>query len=438
MGEMMTKNSTGFSRRTALEGAVAITATAFAAPPSAQANFSQPDTPQSLAKDEPFWKKIAADFDINPDIINLENGYWGIMARPVLEKYIENTRVVNRNNSYYARRGYNEDYTAILRRIETELGAKEGEIALTRNATEALQGLINGYNKLKAGDAVMYSDLDYYSMVAAMDTLAARENCSVIKLDIPEPVDHQGLIDFYQRALADHPHVKLLLLTHIGHRTGLLIPVKEITKMARAMGVDVILDAAHSYGQMDIRIDDLGADFAGFNLHKWIGAPLGVGAMYIRHNRLTDISPNPSAADDEKDSIVGRMHTGTMNFAAILTIPDAFDYHIQVGRANKEARLRYLRNVWVSQARDIDGLSVLTGDDPRLHAGITSFRFNGKTSVADNKAIVEHLLKKHGIFTVHRDGVANGACVRVTPSIYNRAEDCTRLAGALRLIATTL
>jgi selenocysteine lyase/cysteine desulfurase len=434
----MSAEQNGLSRRTVLKNTLSIGAAASMAPLSAKARVGTQSAAQKLASDEQHWASIAADFDVRSDITNLENGYWGIMARPVLEKHVGYVRKVNRENSFYARRAYKQDFSAILRRVERELGAKEGEIVLTRNATEALQGLIGGYNRLKPNDAVMYADLDYYSMIAAMNTLAARENCSVVKLNIPEPVDHQGLLDFYQQALNDNPKVKLLLLTHIGHRTGLLIPVREITKMARAKGVDVIVDVAHSYGQMDIRVDDLGADFLGFNLHKWIGAPIGVGAMYIRKNRVEDISPNLSAADSEKAGIEGRVHTGTTNFAAVMAVPDAFDYHIQVGRANKEARLRYLRNLWVNAVSDIDNLDVLTGNDPRLHAGITSFRFKGITSVAGNKAIVERLVNDHRIFTTHRDGVAKGACVRVTPSIYNHKDDCLRLAEALHAIAKTL
>ena len=427
----MTKKTQDISRRSALKGAAILGTAAIMPAREAQAATA-------LAKDETHWATIAKDFDVNPDIINLENGYWGLMAKPVLETYIANTRAVNRDNSYYARRGYNEDFPAILRRIERELGARRGEIVLTRNATEALQGLINGYDRLKPGEAVMYTDLDYYSMVAAMDTLAARHNADVVRLNTPEPVDYDGLIEFYRAALADHPKVRLLLLTQIGHRTGLQIPVREITQMARAAGVDVIVDAAHSYGQLDVKIDDIGADFIGFNLHKWIGAPIGVGAMYIRENRLDTIAPNPSAENDEKDSIVGRVHTGTTNFAAIITLPAAFDYHARVGAGNKEARLRYLRDVWVDEVRDIQNLRVLTGNDPRLHGGITSFRFDGKTSVAENKAIVERLLKDHRIFTTHRDGVANGACVRITPSIYNSVDDVQRLATALRALSTQM
>ena len=406
----------------------------------ARSNPSPPPTdPIEVAQDEAFWAEITSEYDTPTDFLNLENGYWGFMSRPVLDRFKAHTERVNREGSQYARRSYKDDIAPVYARLAASLGVADDELVLTRGATEALQALILGYRGLKPGDAVMFADLDYHSIMATMASLAAREECDVVRLTIPEPVDRDGLIAFYRQALDENPKVRFLLLTHISHRTGLFVPIKEITELARARGVDVVVDAAHSWGQMDFKIADLGADFIGFNLHKWIGAPLGAGLMYLKRDRLDDIAPNPSAGDWEKDRISGRVHTGTLNFAAHLTIGDALGYHFdRIGAANKEARVRYLRNVWVDAARDIDNLEILTRDGPQNHAAITSFRFKGVTSVEGNIALVERLLEEDKIFTVHRDGVTNGACVRVTPSVFNRPNDCLALAAALRRIAATL
>jgi len=387
---------------------------------------------QELARDEAFWRPIAAQYDVTPDVVNFENGYWGLMAKPVMEAFFRNTEKVNRNNSWYARRDYYSDIQPIHARLADFLGAAADEIVFTRNATESLQALVGGYNRLKPGDAVMYSDLDYDSIQTAMDTKADWAGASVVRIKIPEPVTYDSLIDTYRQALTANPNVRLLLLTHISHRTGLMIPVREIVELARGFGVDCIVDAAHSWGQTDFRIEDLGADFVGFNLHKWIGAPIGAGLMYVRRDRLADISPNISERPEGEGAIFHRVHTGTTNFATFLTIKDALDFHELVGPARKAARVAYLRNLWAEEMRGDDRIEILTPSDPRLHAAITSFRFKGKTSVDDNKAIVNALVEKHGIFTIHRSDVARGACVRVTPALYNNADQCIQLVRALR------
>lgn len=424
------------TRRLVMKGAAAAAAsftseTACAASP---VNPSAELTAQFLASDEAFWRTIAAQYDVTPDVVNFENGYWGLMAKPVMEAFFRNTEKVNRNNSWYARRDYYADIQPIQNRLSEFLGAEPDEIVFTRGATEALQGLVGGYNRLKPGDAVMYSDLDYDSIQVAMDTLSERNAGTVVRITIPEPVTYDELVDTYRQALAANPKVRLLLLTHISHRTGLKIPVRDIVEMARGFGVDCIVDAAHSWGQTDFRMEDLGADFVGFNLHKWIGAPIGAGLMYIRRDRLADISPNISERPDGLGSIYNRVHTGTTNFATFLTINDALDFHELVGPKNKEARIAYLRNLWAEEMRGDERIEILTPDDPRLHAGITSFRIKGKTSAEDNKAIVSELVDKHRIFTVIRTGVANGACVRVTPALYNNADQCLQLVRALRSV----
>jgi isopenicillin-N epimerase len=209
--------------------------------------------------------------------------------------------------------------------------------------------------------------------------------------------------------------------------------VKEIVAMARARGVDAIVDAAHSFGQCDLTLDDIGADFVGMNLHKWLGAPVGAGAMYIKASRLDDI--DVMLASEGADRIESRIHTGTANFATFLTVPAALDFHDAVGAPHKAARVRYLRDRWVTAVRGARGIDVLTPDDADLVAAITSFRLGGQTGTKENQGIVEELLKRYGLFTVWRDGVARGDCVRVTPSLYNTPADLDRLADALREMA---
>lgn len=419
------------TRRMLLQGAAALAAPSFVgagAPAFARAS-------DASVEDEAYWRDVARAYDVKKDVINLENGYWGVMARPVAERYLENVKRVNHDNSFYARQSYGDDHRAVIAELAAALGAEEEEIALTRGATEALKGLIAGYNKLEPGDAVMYADLDYPEMITMMDWRATKSGCDVVKVSLPEPSTHDGLIAFYKKALEDNPSVKLLLLTHVSNRTGLAIPVKEIVAMARKKGVDCIVDAAHSWGQMDFSAGDIDADFVGYNLHKWIGAPIGVGMIYIRKGRLDDISPDPGAPEYDLSRVSGRIHTGTTDFAAVLTLPEALKFHRDVGPAAKAARFSYLRNLWVEETRGLPGLQILTPDDPRLHAGITSIRREGKTSPEDNIALSKRLLDEFNIFTVHRVGVAAGACVRVTPALYNTPEDSLALANALKAMS---
>lgn len=381
------------------------------------------------------WAAIAALYDRPRDIVHLEHGNWGAMARPVLAAYEAHTARINRETSYYSRREFGRDIEAVRQRVAAALGVTAGEIALTRGATEALQALIGGYNRLRAGDQVLTADLDYDSMITAMHWLKQRRGADLVRIDLPEPATYQGLIDTYEAALAAHPRVRLILLTQVSHRTGLVLPVREIVSMARARGVDAIVDSAHAWGQIDMRLTDLDADFVGLNLHKWIGAPLGVGALYIKRERIGDIDPFMGEEAGPQNDIRARVHSGTSNMAALLSAPDALDIHESIGPARKAARLKALRDHWVERLRGHPGIEMLTPADPRLYAGISSFRLSGRTSVAENAAIARTLLERDRVFTVHRAGPARGACVRVTPAVFTSMDEMERLTSALRSLA---
>jgi isopenicillin-N epimerase len=264
-----------------------------------------------------------------------------------------------------------------------------------------------------------------------MASLAARRGAQVVRIALPEPATKATLIQAYADALAANPRLKLMLLTHLSHRTGLVLPVREIAALARARGVDVIVDAAHSWGQLDFSPAELDCDFVGLNGHKWLGAPLGVGFLHIREGALARIDRDPANPAEGRDDIMARIHLGTYDFAASLTVPAALAFQQAIGAKRRAERLSALRNYWVARARRIPGLEILTPDDPALHGAITSFRVRGVTDSAANARIAARLLDRHGIFAVHRDGVARGACVRVTPSLFTSLEELDRLCAAL-------
>lgn len=392
-------------------------------------------SPATVAQDEAYWKEVAAQYLVIDDVTNLEAGFFGMMPNPVLEAFHRNVDRANRASSYFARREYPAISQEARVRTARALGVDTGEIAFSRNATEALQALIGQYNRVKAGDTVMYADLDYSSMQEAMNELAERRGAEVARLEFPEPASREAILAAYTAAFDAHPRTKLLLLTHANNKTGLLHPVRAIADLAKARGIDTIVDAAHSFGQVPLALPDFGSAFVGVNLHKWVGAPVGVGALYIRADALDRID-RAHGDEGSLDRIDSRIHTGTTNFAVLMTVPTALDFQEQIGVPRKSARLRYLRDAWVKPAREIPGVNVLTPDDPDLVGAITSFRLHGDGSRQRNQQIARTLTEEFGIFTVARSGLAKGDCVRVTPALYSTPADAARLVDALKVLAT--
>ena len=395
-----------------------------------------PYATDDVARDETFWDAVRALYPSSRSVINLENGYWGAMAEPVKAMFEHWTDRTNRETTLLIRAHWPQMLEQLRETVAGALGCERDEIVLTRGATEAMLALISGYNRLQPGDSVLYCDLDYPAMRYAMEWLRERRGVVPVSFAVPEPATRASVLDAYAQMLEPHPRTRLVLLTHLSHCTGLVMPVRELAALARSAGADVIVDAAHSWGQMDFDVASLDAPFVAFNLHKWIGAPLGCGALYIRRGSVSAIDTYFGDRDFGADDIRSRIHTGSPNFAAWLAIPAALQLHRRISARAKESRLRHLRHHWVRRAGELPGIEILTPDDDAMVAGITAFRVTGQTSSDANRAIAATLHERHGVYTVQRHGPRRGDVVRVTPAITTTEADLDRLLDGLRALDT--
>ena len=386
------------------------------------------------ARDEHFWHAIAQRYDVAPGPINLENGYFGRMTRGVAQDYQRQVDFINRSNSVHVRQRFDDTQSLEIRaHLADVLKVEPASIALTNRASDALQSLIRNYTGLQPGDQLLICDLEYHSVEYAMRWVAQQRGLEMIEITHAHPATYESLLNGYREAFAQHPRIKLMALTHVTHRTGLVMPVQAIIELAKEHGVDVILDGAHALGQIDFDLPGMGVAFAGFNLHKWIGAPLTLGFMYIDPQRLADIAPDMGSQHYPEPDIRNRAPYGTPNIPAWLSLPKVLQEHLDLGGSKaKGERLRALRDLWVREARTLPGIEVLTPDDPRLYCAITSLRF---THLDDQQPMVERLLKDYNLLTVARNGSACGSCIRITVGMATTRDDIHQLIRALRELA---
>ncbi|MEO1096266.1 MAG: aminotransferase class V-fold PLP-dependent enzyme [Bacteroidota bacterium] len=381
------------------------------------------------ASDEKFWKKFAKQhYNVSSDFINLENGYFGVQPNSVLKAYQANIEKVNAYSSKFMRQEfYQKNYPEIKQALADVSGVLPEELLITRNATEALNILIQGLD-LKKGDEVILQHHDYHSMIETFRMLENKVGITLKFVDVPlAPKNHQEIIDIYTDAITNK--TRCILVTHLTHLTGQIMPVKEISTIARSKGIDVIVDAAHSFAQIDYRFQDLNADFIGVNLHKWFGNPLGAGLMYVKKERIKDIQPLYGDSKKAIDDIDKLGHYGTPATPIVMTITEAAKFHVMVGILPKEARLRYLKEYWSQRAKNIDRVSITTPLDAQQSCALASFKVEGVTA----KDVVKKLDDKFRVFTVIRK-LHDDTVVRVTPNLYNSTDDLDRLLEGIEAI----
>ena len=376
------------------------------------------------------WEDFAKNnYNISSDFVNLEGGYFGVQPNVVLSAYKSNIDKVNQYSSAYMRREfYQRDYVNIKNTLAEFSGVSREELLITRNATEALNILIQGL-AFKKGDEVILQHHDYPSMIDTFKMLEARQGIKLKFLKVPlVPKNQEELLELYRGAITKK--TRCILVTHLTHLTRQILPVKQIGEMAKSQGIDVIVDAAHSFAQLDMKLPDLGADFVGVNLHKWFGNPLGAGLMYAKKDRIKDLKPlfgDVKRADDDIDKLG---HYGTPATPIVMTIPSAARFNQELSLSAKENRLRFLKTYWAEQAKEIDRVAVTTPLDDTQSCALASFKISGMEA----SDVVDQLYEKHQVFTVIRK-LHEDTVVRVTPNLYNTTNDLDQLLEGIYSLA---
>lgn len=381
-----------------------------------------------LAKDESFWTGIRNQYLLKPDYINLENGYYNFLPQPILNKFIEHIKEVNYQGSYYMRTVQFENKKNIAARLAGIAGCLTEELVITRNTTESLDLVIGGFD-WKPGDEAIMALQDYGAMLDMFEQIQNRYGVVNKKLSVPNhPKNDEEIVDLYKNAIT--AKTKVILVSHMINITGQILPIRKISDMAHARGVQVIVDGAHAFAHIKFRIDELNCDYYAASLHKWLSSPLGAGLLYVNKNNIKNLWP--LLADGEKDiNKINRLnHIGTHPVHTDLTINDCIDYFEMMGAERKQARMYFLQNYWTSKIKNNPKIILNTPTDATRSCGIANVGIEGITP-AD---LAKRLLSEHKIFTVAID-YANVRGCRITPNLYTTTQELDQFVEALNTLA---
>ena len=376
-----------------------------------------------IAVDEDFWTGIRGEYNLKPDYINLENGYYNILPKELLESYIQHIREVNYQGSYYMRTVQYDNKKAMAAKLANLTGCSPEELILTRNTTESLDTIISGF-PWNAGDEAVMAEQDYGSMLEMFKQVSRRYKVVNKIVSIPNhPLSDEEIVKVYENAITEK--TKLLMVCHMINITGHILPVRKICDMAHSKGVQVMVDGAHALAHIQFNIPDLHCDYYGASLHKWLSVPLGVGMLYVKKENIKNIWP--LLAEGERDDISRLNHTGTLPVHSDLAVGDAITYYQKIGAERKEARMRYLQQYWTSKVRNVPGIEVNTPEDPKRACGIANVGIKGMKPAV----MAETLLKKFKVYTVAIDGANVHGC-RITPNLFTTPAELDVFVNALK------
>lgn len=385
-------------------------------------------TPEQAAMDEDYWAVIQNSFSVTRGIINLNNGGVSPSPRIVTEALVRYTWQQEDLPAYTMWEILEPQCETIRTGLAELFGCDREEIAITRNASESLEILLLGMD-FKPGDEILTTTQDYPRMLTTLRQREKREGLKLNLIQIPIPPKNLAEITAaFEKGITDR--TRLILISHQVNLTGQITPVKAVCDLARAKGIETIVDGAHSFAQFDFKQKDLGCDYFGTSLHKWLYAPKGTGMLYVKRDKIAKIWPLMAAESKQVSDIRKFEEIGTHSAAIKLAIGEALLFHQGIGAKRKEARLRYLSRYWMNRLKDVPKVRFNTSFDSNQSCAIANVQIEGTTPAA----VVKYLFDKHRIFTVaivHEEFQG----LRITPNVYTTLGELDRFCEQMELIA---
>jgi len=385
----------------------------------------------SLTGGEPDWDEIARSFSISRDCLSLNSAGASSLPRPVLASIEALIREAEELPSWNLFR-YGPRLEPVRQDLARMFGCDAEEVAVVRNATEALQTVLLGV-PLEKGDEVLTTTLDYYAMLDALEQRRQREGIVVKQVRVPVPAHTEDeLLAAFESGITDR--TKLILVSHPVNLTGQHFPVARICDLAHARGIEVVVDAAQSFGQFEVTAGSLKCDYMGTSLHKWLLGPKGTGLLYVRRSKIEKVWPliAVGAGAGRKPDDIRKYETIGTGPMTVLALAEALSFHQTLGVGRVAARLKYLTRLWVDALLSDGRFEFHTSFAPGMSNGLATVHLKG----ADSFKVFDRLFRQEKIlaFNVARR-TKEFQGIRVSPGLFNTPEEIERFVTAMRQIA---
>lgn len=390
-------------------------------------------TPPVGEPDEAFWKLVRSQFPLSQDLTYLNNGTMGVSPYAVLDAVYQKSVQINSKGQYGG-----GDHEA-MRALAGFTGTLEEELAFTHNVTEGNNLVAQGL-PLKKGDEVIMSVHEHVGGALPWLNRARHDGIVIRTVDFGETA--METLTRVEEAITRKTRV--IALPHIPCTIGQVLPVKEISILARSKGIWSFFDGAHGPGMLQLDLHEMGCDFYSSCCHKWMLGPKGTGFLYVKKDNLDVLKPIMVGAYSdtgwdmlsEPPSMKGyapsahRFCYGTQSAELYAGIEAAVKFHETIGRQVIETRVRYLTEYLRNKLKKISGnVELVTPEETRSRAAVTAFRLkNMSMQVFQERAVKENFV----IRTVPENNVN---CIRVSTHMYNQISELDRFAELVKKCA---
>lgn len=409
----------GFSRRDFVKYLLAGSALSLSALNKLNASIYQSITSlnQKYIEDESpdgvYWDALSKHFLFKDGLIMMNNGTVGPMPKPVFNTLIKyfRTQVTNPFDVYNFIPRKKEE---VRYKLAEFVNASPDEVVITRNTTEGMNFVANGLD-MKEGDEVLLSTMEHPGGTHPWRLKEKRFGIQIKEVPIGLPPKNvEEIVSAFEQAITSH--TKIISISHTVYISGLIAPLKELSRMAHEKDVLVLADSAHGIGMLNLDMKELGIDFFATSPYKWLGAPTGVGMLYVRKEVQDKLWPTIASSGWDRHQSARKFETLSQRADALtIALGEALDFQNAIGKERIERRVKTLAGYLKRELKKIPGVKLHTSQDPYLSGGLTAFSVEG----VDPAKIVDYMREKYNIVVRTIGNKEKGTYgVRVSTHIY--------------------
>lgn len=388
-----------------------------------------------------------ADVMLQPGILNFNAGTTSPLTRPVFDAMRQHAEMQARDPVEFIFRHLPTGIETARHALADWLHCEPTNLLLLSNATFAVNTLARGIT-WQAGDEVLLSDHEYGHFQALWRRIAREHGVKLVKVALPvapEPLDTQALVARFAAQVSNR--TKLLFISHVSYKTGMVLPVAELAALARQHGFWSVVDGAHAPGMTPVDLNQIDADAYVGVLHKWMMAPVGASFAAIKRHRHLELPPllTTSTAEytptnQERAVMVdgptawqeSHEYQGTRDRSAQLVIPAAIAMRRRVGDAAAHTRMRQLGSSLRPHLEGL-GFKCVSQADPAYATGMTTYLPPDAAGTLNPDKLWRGLRQDHGIELLFSGWQSpGGVSMRVSTAWFNTEEELAQLVAKLR------
>lgn len=338
-----------------------------------------------------YWSAVQRHFLFQEGVIMMNNGTVGPMPKPVFNTLMK-TFKVQATNPYDVYNYIPTKKEAVRKKVAEFINADPEEVAITRNTTEGLNFVANGLD-LEEGDEIILSTMEHPGGTHPWNLKEKRYGVKIVYVPIGlPPASIDEFVGGFEKAIT--PKTKLISISHTVYISGLISPLKELCKMAHEKGILVLADSAHGIGMLDLDMKEMDVDFFATSPYKWLGAPTGVGVLYIKKEHLDKVWATLATSGwDNSESAKKFEAVGQRADALTIALGEAIDFQSHIGKQRIERRIKALAGYLKRELEKIPGVKLHTSQDPYISGGLTAFSIEGIEPIK----VVDYVREKYNI-----------------------------------------